>query len=59
MNTEWPNLQGQNSAYLYKQLADFAMGARESMIMNVIASELSDQQMKDVSDYYENQGRTH
>ena len=59
VNTEWPNLQGQNSAYLYKQLADFAMGARESMIMNVIASELSDQQMKDVSDYYENQGRTH
>lgn len=58
VNTEWPNLQGQNSAYLYKQLTDFASGERHSIIMNVIASELTDQQMKDVATYYQNQGRT-
>ncbi|WP_426357469.1 c-type cytochrome [Pseudocolwellia sp. HL-MZ19] len=53
VNDTWPNLAGQNSEYLLQQLKDFSSGKRKSMIMNVIASELNDQQMIDVAEYYQ------
>lgn len=56
VNETWPNLAGQNSEYLFKQLMDFSTEKRKSMIMNVIASELNEQQMKEVSKYYEQIG---
>lgn len=56
VNDTWPNLAGQNQGYLLKQLKDFSDKTRESMIMNVIASELTEQEMKDVAQYYEQVG---
>jgi cytochrome c553 len=56
VNNIWPNLAGQNKEYLLKQLRDFNSKKRKSMIMNVIASELNEQQMKDVAEYYEQNG---
>lgn len=56
VNNTWPNLAGQNKGYLFKQLMDFSSKKRKSMIMNVIASELNEQQMKDVAEYYEQIG---
>lgn len=57
VNQEWPNLQGQNSQYIYKQLQAFASGQRQSIIMHEIASELNDEQMQAVAKYYQQQGR--
>ncbi len=52
VNREWPNLAGQNAAYLKQQLMAFKSGARPSPIMAVIAQELTDQEIVDVSIYY-------
>ena len=52
VNTEWPILTGQKSAYLEKQLLAFKSGSRQGPIMNVIARELTDQQIRDVAEYY-------
>lgn len=52
VNELWPNLAGQKAQYLLKQLQAFKQGTRHSPIMNVIANELNDQQMKDVAEYY-------
>lgn len=52
VNTEWPTLTGQKSAYLEKQLLAFKSGSRQGPIMNVIAQELTDQQIRDVAEYY-------
>ncbi len=52
VNETWPNLAGQNSAYLLRQLQAFRDGSRKSPIMNVIANELTEQQMRDVAEYY-------
>ncbi|MBU2879268.1 MULTISPECIES: c-type cytochrome [Aliiglaciecola] len=56
INDTWPNLAGQNKGYLLQQLKDFSSNKRHSIIMNVIASELTEQQMKDVAEYYEQIG---
>ncbi|GAA6186584.1 c-type cytochrome [Aliiglaciecola sp. NS0011-25] len=56
INDTWPNLAGQNKGYLLQQLKDFSSNKRHSIIMNVIASELTEQQMKDVAEYYEQVG---
>lgn len=58
VNTEWPNLKGQNSGYLLKQLNQFASGERKSVIMEQIANELSPSQRQQVALYYDQQGRT-
>ncbi|MFK7731427.1 MAG: cytochrome c [Pseudomonadales bacterium] len=52
VNDLWPNLAGQQAQYLLKQLQAFKQGTRHSPIMNVIANELNEQQMKDVAEYY-------
>lgn len=48
----WANLAGQKEGYLKKQLMDYKMGRRQNAIMQVIAGELSDQQIADVAKYY-------
>lgn len=55
VNELWPNLAGQKAQYLLKQLQAFQQGTRQSPIMNVIANELNEQQMKDVAEYYSQQ----
>jgi cytochrome c553 len=52
VNTEWPNLAGQNAVYLRSQLLAFRSGARTSVLMNVIAKGLSDEDIDNVSLYY-------
>ena len=48
----WPNLAGQQAGYIEKQLLDYKAGRREHLIMQVIANELTDQQIKDVAKFY-------
>lgn len=52
VTSAWPNLAGQKAAYLKKQLMDFKSGARKAPIMEVIAKELTDQQIADVAQYF-------
>lgn len=48
----FPRLAGQAAFYLYKQLIDYASGARPNDIMAPIARQLTEQQMEDVAAYY-------
>jgi cytochrome c553 len=48
----FPRLTGQAAFYLYKQLADYASGARPNDVMSPIAREMSEPQMADVAFYY-------
>lgn len=47
-----PNLAGQYPVVIYKQLADFKSGARPSAVMAPVVATLSDQDMRDLADYY-------
>lgn len=47
-----PNLAGQYSEAIYKQLRDFQTGHRKSEIMGPHVRDLSDQDMRDLSVYY-------
>ena len=51
----WPNLAGQQAEYLQKQLRSFKNGERQSPIMQVIAQELTDEQIVAVAEYYSQQ----
>lgn len=48
----FPRLTGQAGFYMYKQLIDYASGARPNEVMAPIARELSEPQMADVAFYY-------
>ncbi len=48
----WPNIAGQQAGYLSSQLLAYKNGDRIHPTMQVIASELSEQQIKDVAEYY-------
>lgn len=48
----WPNLAAQKEGYTKKQLMDYKSGQRKHPIMEVIANELSDEQIADVAKYY-------
>lgn len=52
VNSQWPNINGQQQAYLAKQLTAFRDGTRHSEIMKVIVKGFSDQQIADVAEYY-------
>lgn len=52
VTSSWPNIAGQKNAYLRKQLMDFKTGARKGPVMEVIASELSDEEITDVAEYF-------
>lgn len=51
-NPEAPNLAGQVEGYLVKALSDYKSGARQNETMNIVAKDLSDQDMADVAAYY-------
>jgi len=48
----YPNLAGQTSAYLLKQLKDFKEGKRKSVVMSPMVGFMNDQDMQDLSDYF-------
>ena len=47
-----PNLAGQYSEAIYKQLLDFKSGARADAVMGAMVAALSDQNMLDLAHYY-------
>ena len=51
-NPEAPNLAGQIEGYLVKALAEYKSGARKNETMNIVAKDLSDQDMVDIAAYY-------
>ena len=51
-NPEWPNLAGQNAAYVREQLAMFKARKRINEIMYPIVKDMSDQDFADVAVYF-------
>ncbi|TYK66545.1 c-type cytochrome [Colwellia echini] len=48
----FPNLAGQNDAYIIKQLTDFKSGARNDAMMAPMAANLSDEDMADLAAHF-------
>jgi len=48
----FPRLTGQAAFYMYKQLVDYASGARPNDVMSPIARQMTEPQMADVAFYY-------
>ena len=48
----FPNLAGQNDAYVIKQLKDFKSGARVDPMMSPMAANLSDEDMADIAAHF-------
>lgn len=51
-NPEAPNLAGQIESYLLKSLKEYQSGDRKNESMNIVAKDLSDQDMADIAAYY-------
>ncbi|MGO4526160.1 cytochrome c [Microvirga sp. 2MCAF35] len=51
-NPEAPNLAGQVESYLTRSLEAYRSGDRKNESMNIVAKELSDQDIADVAAYY-------
>ena len=51
-NPEAPNLAGQIEGYMVKALKEYRSGERRNETMNIVAKELSDEDMADISAYY-------
>jgi cytochrome c553 len=51
-NPEAPNLAGETTTYLVKQLKAFKSGERKHQMMSVIAQSLSDEDMANVAAWY-------
>ncbi len=51
-NPLWPNLAGQQAAYLEKQMKDFRDGRRQDPVMAPMAAALSDTDIADLAAYY-------
>lgn len=54
-NAEWPNLASQHATYTTEQLKLFRSQARNNPVMTPLAAALSDQDIADLSAYYESQ----
>ncbi|MCG6201167.1 c-type cytochrome [Psychromonas antarctica] len=54
----YPKLAGQHASYLEKQLQEFKSGKRNNAIMLGMAYSLSEQDMRNISAYYESQTTT-
>ncbi len=52
-NPAYPILAGQHAKYMVKQLKAFRSGTRKDPIMNGMAASMSDQDMEDVSAFFE------
>ena len=55
MGPEWPNLAGQHTSYLVKQLKAFKSGQRSNVLMSPQAQALSEQDMEDIAAYFSSQ----
>ncbi len=51
-NPEWPNLAGQNKAYLVLQMKAFRDGGRVNPLMSPMAKTLSDEAIETIATYY-------
>lgn len=51
-NPLWPKLKGQQAPYIIKQLKAFKTDERKDPIMNSIATGLSDEDIENLSAYY-------
>lgn len=51
-NPMWPNLAGQQQAYLVKQLQAFREGTRSDPMMSPMAKPLSDTEIQNLAVYY-------
>ncbi len=51
-NTSWPNLAGQQKAYLIKQMKDFRDGKRSDPWMSPMAKPLSDDDIEDLAVFF-------
>jgi cytochrome c553 len=58
VNPEWPNLAGQNAAYIREQLAMFKAKKRSNPIMAPIIEPLTEQDFADVAEYFSTQTPT-
>jgi cytochrome c553 len=54
---EIPTIAGQRATYMYKQLVDYKTEVRENRDMYKVARKLSDEEMIDISAWYEQQER--
>jgi cytochrome c553 len=54
-NPEWPNLAGQNAAYIREQLAMFKAKKRNNPVMFPIIENMSEQDFADVAAYFSTQ----
>ncbi|HEX7338537.1 MAG TPA: cytochrome c [Rhodanobacteraceae bacterium] len=52
---QYPNLAGQYADYIVQALHEYKDGQRQSAIMKGFASQLSDQDMHDIADYFSSQ----
>jgi len=48
----YPNLAGQKSAYLVKQLRDFKTGKRQDPVMSAMVKHLDETAMNQIAEYY-------
>jgi cytochrome c553 len=55
VNPEWPNLAGQNAAYIREQLAMFKARKRNNPIMQPIVDPLTEQDVADLAAYFSTQ----
>lgn len=55
-NPMWPNLAGQQKAYLVKQMKDFRAGTRKDAVMENMAKNLSDADIENIAAYYNSLG---
>ncbi len=56
-NPSTPRLAGQHAGYIAKQLKDFKAGRRSDAVMSSMAASLSDQDIRDVAEYFAAQKR--
>ena len=51
----YPTLAGQTPEYLYRQIKDFREGRRKSAIMQTMIASLSDEDIRDLADFFSSQ----
>jgi len=51
-NNEWPNLAGQKTGYLVKQIQAFRDGTRVDPVMSGMAAGLTDEDIDNIAAYY-------
>ncbi|MEM7082527.1 MAG: cytochrome c [Pseudomonadota bacterium] len=54
ISPDFPNLAGQYRSYLLHALKDYRSGERANAIMMPLVKDLSDQELKNLADYYAN-----